>query len=247
MADSPILVAARRDLKGGVQGSLALVVIAAIVLGINWKYVYNAAAGPFPFTAAVAAAPGPREFVVAKGTLVPTGWAQESTVRLLRGLVETKSTSARYLAMRVDGKLLVVKVPVDFAGDMVVGRLVALPTAIQATIPADYAPSPWMIDATIGYRADFNLFVPLAALLFAVGLALVANSLRRVGKVERHPMIAPLAASGDPERAALKLDGEMRAAAAVDRVGPFVMTPDAIVALDPQLVIVPNADLVGAA
>jgi len=246
MAEATILAAARRDLATGVKASLALVALGAVVLGFNWKYVYNFAAGPAPFSAALAAAPGAREFVTAQGTLVPTGWAQDSTVRLLRGLVETKSTTARYLAMVVDGRLLVVKAPVDFAGQTVAGRLVALPAAIQATIPPSYAAYPWMVDATIGYRWDFNLFVPAAALVFVLGVVLFANALWRSGGVERHPMIARLAASGTPLTVVDRLETELRAAPAADRVGPFVVTRSALVAIEPSLIIAPFQDLVGA-
>ena len=49
MFDSRILTAAKRDLAAGVQRSLMLPAIVAIVFGINWKYLYNFAAGPFSF------------------------------------------------------------------------------------------------------------------------------------------------------------------------------------------------------
>src|SRR5947209_19936316 len=99
---SPILTAARRDLSANLKASLALAAVCAIVLGFNWKYVYNWMAGPFPFDsfeAGIASRASVREFVRAEGPIASTGWAQESTIRLLRGVVESKNTSAQYLAM----------------------------------------------------------------------------------------------------------------------------------------------------
>ena len=61
MQRGSILEAARRDTSGGLMAGAILVGLCAAVLGMNWKYVYNFAAGPVPFTAAVSAVPGPHE------------------------------------------------------------------------------------------------------------------------------------------------------------------------------------------
>src|SRR5207249_11282284 len=114
-----------------------------------------------------------REFVRAEGPLASTGWAQETTIRLLRGVVETKDTSARYLAMTTKGHILIVKAPVDFAGQIVEGRLVPLPEAIRTSFGGAEV-YPWMLDAHIGYRWDFNIFVPAAVGLLALAMAMSA-------------------------------------------------------------------------
>ena len=245
MTNSTILTAAETDHATGIKASIALVVVCALVLGFNWKYVYNFVDGPVPFTAALASSPGAHEFVTVHGTLVPTGWAQESTLRLLRGVVESKTTTAQYLAMLVEGRLLIVKVPVDFAGQTVEGRLVPLPAAIQGGIGSGFKPYPWMIDAVTGYRWDFNLFVLAAALVFPVAIMLLGSLIWQARDVTRHRMIARLTSLGSPLDVVQQLDAEMRAAAAADRIGPVVVTPSAIVSLEPSLVIVPLRELAG--
>ena len=105
-----ILEAIRKENRNSVVFVSILTAVLAAVLLINWKYMYNFAAGPFRFDAALAAAPGAREFVPAEGTLLPTGMSQETTFRLFRGAVETKSISANYMAMLAGDRFLVVKV-----------------------------------------------------------------------------------------------------------------------------------------
>jgi hypothetical protein len=246
MADTSVLTSAKRDASTAIRASIAIAVVCTAVLGVNWKYLYNFAEGPFRFDAALAASPGPREFVRAEGAFMPTGWAQESTLRLLRGLVETRSTNAQYLAMLVDDRLLIVKAPVDFGGRVIEGRLVELPAAIQASLGTSAPSYPWMIQSTTGYRWDFNLFVLIAAPLFVIAVALLVSSLWQSGNVVRHPMIGQLARYGEPVEVARTIDAEVRAAAAGNRIGPAIVTPAWLVARDPYLHIVPLQDLVSA-
>lgn len=246
MPDNVILKAARTDLRSAVFLCCVLLVVSGAVLGLNWKYVLNFATGPQPFSASLAASPGAREFVTARGALVPTGWAQQTTVKLLRGLVSSESTSAEYLAMRIEDRLLVVKVPPDFSGEEVSGRLVPLPATIQAAIGESLSPYPWMIDGSIGYRWSFNLFVMLAGPIFTLSLPLLLFFLWRSANVERHPMIARLATLGPPLEVTRTLDGEWAAATASDRAGGVAVTPTAVIALEPVLVIAPIRDLLNA-
>src|SRR5438309_11822468 len=100
-----ILTSARRDLSNSIKGAIALAVICAIVFGFNWRYVYNFVAGPFPFDrfdAGIASPSITRAFVRGEGPMLAAGWAEESTVGLLRGLVDRQCTSSQFLAMRVD-------------------------------------------------------------------------------------------------------------------------------------------------
>ncbi len=176
MTRGTIKAAALKDNRGAAIALTVVVAICAGILGLNWRYVYNFVTGPYQFDAALSAAPGPREFVRATGTLVPTGVVEELTIRLLRGATESKSVTAQYLAMNIDGRLLIVKTEPDFSGSTAEGRLVPLPVAVGASLKALPA-HPWMIDAETGYRWDFNLFVMIAAPLLVLALPFLAHSL----------------------------------------------------------------------
>ena len=121
MTRGTILDAARTDSRGFLGAAFVLFIVCGAVVALNWKYVYNFLAGPFPFDQRLSDAPGAREFVRAEGPALPTGMVQETTFRLLRGLAETKSVSANYLAMLEGGRILVVKVRPEFSGNVVEG------------------------------------------------------------------------------------------------------------------------------
>jgi hypothetical protein len=116
MRRGAILEAVKKENRNSVIAVTILAALLAAVLAFNWKYMYNWAAGPFRFDAALAAAPGAREFVRAEGPLLPTGMAQETTFRLFKGAVETKSISASYMAMLAGDRFLMVKVKPEFSG-----------------------------------------------------------------------------------------------------------------------------------
>jgi hypothetical protein len=247
MTPSSILDSAREDTSSSFRGSIGLAILCAIVLAFNWKYVYNFAAGPFPFDSVEASFPNrpiTREFVRAEGPLLSTGWAQETTVRLLRGLIETKDTSAHFLAMRLDGRLLIVKVPADFSGETVEGRLVRLPAAIQASL-GKQAAYPWMVDAETGYRWDFNLFVVIAAPLMVIAILMALTFGWRSADVWRHPAIAPLKRFGDPRQIVGSIDREIRDAGKPGSVGLLIVTASWVIVTKPYLLIFAASDLMG--
>jgi hypothetical protein len=63
--------------------------------------------------------------------------SQETTFRLFRGAVETKSISANYMAMLAGDRFLMVKVKPEFSGKVVEGRLVPLPESIRASLASE--------------------------------------------------------------------------------------------------------------
>lgn len=240
-----ILDAARRDSRELLTAALVLFALCAGVVGLNWKYVYNWLAGPFPFDRRLADAPGAREFAHAEGPALPTGVVQETTFRLLRGLAETKSVSARYLAMLVGDRILVVKVPPEFAGTVVEGRLVPLPDVVRQSFGPDVTPHPWMVDAHIGYRWDFNLFVLVAAPLLPLAMMLLGFAAWRATSPQKHPAIARLATSGSPLQVVEWIESEMARGGQAARAGPLWISPSWIVALAPSLQIHSVPDLIG--
>lgn len=247
MPDNQILDAARRDQKGAIYAVIGVLVLCGVVLGINWKFLYNAVSGPQPFTAQLSASPGAREWVSANGALIPTGWAQQSTLSLLHGAVSSEVTTAQYLAMLVDGRLLIVKAEPEFAGKDVSGRLVALPASIQSSLGSSLQPYPWMIDASSGYRWNPNLFVMIAAPLAVLSLVFLPVVVWSSRNVERHTMIQRLASLGAPIEVSHTLAREVSNAPAADRIVGATVTPTAVVSLTPLLTIVPLRDLANAA
>ena len=244
MEPGTLLAAAKRDTKAGVTAALVFVVLCAGVLALNWKYVYNFVAGPVPFSGALAADPGPREWVRVDGPLIKTGLVEERTLRLFRGLAESKSTSANYLGRIVDGKLLIVKVEPEFSGSVAEGRLQPLPEVIRADVGAD-AVHPWLVDATTGYRWDFNLFVMIAGPLLPLALIALAYTARQAGNVEKHSALARLKPLGTPQRVLQQIETDLKMAGPQARVGQIWMAPKWLVATEPFLTIVPAQDLIG--
>ena len=183
MKRGEILSAVRRDNRTSVVAAVVLTAILGGVLLLNWKYLYNWALGPFAFDAALAAAPGPREFVRAEGPLLPTGLVQETTLRLFRGAVENKSVSASYMAMLTADRILVVKVTPDFSGRVVLGRLVPLPETVRAQLTSDTAGAsgdsgrrfyPYLLEQRDYGWLDANIFVIVGVPLFILALPLLA-------------------------------------------------------------------------
>jgi len=183
MKRGEILSAVRRDNRTSVVAAVVLTAILGGVLLLNWKYLYNWALGPFAFDAALAAAPGQRDFVRAEGPLLPTGLVQETTLRLFRGAVENKSVSASYMAMLTADRILVVKVTPEFSGRVVLGRLLPLPETVRAQLSSDTAGAsgdsgrrfyPYLLEQR-GYGwLDANIFVIVGVPLFILALPLLA-------------------------------------------------------------------------
>lgn len=235
MKRGAILEAAHRDTKAGFAGGVILVLLCAGVLAFNWKYVYNFAAGPVPFTAALSASPGAHDWVTASGTLVPTGGVEQTTLglRALPGLQATVTT-ARYLAMPVEGRVLIVKVDKAFSGTSIAGRLTPLPAGF-ADAESTARLYPWYVDAAIGYRWDFNLFVLGAAILTPLGIGLVIVGFRSRIDIQRYPPIAGLKRFGHPSYVIDSIEKEFAAAGASAHVGPLWIGPSWIVRLEPGL------------
>ena len=245
MQRGTILETARKDTSGALFGGLILLALCSGVLALNWKYVYNFVAGPVPFTASLSASPGAREFVTASGTLVPTGVVEERTLRLLHGAVKSTSTTARFLAMPVEGRLLIVKVDKDFSGQNVAGRLVALPAGLITGASSDTV-YPWYIDAGVGYRWDFNLFVLIAGLAFPLVLVGTLTVAWSRTSVTRYAPIARLKRYGDPLQVVQMIESELSSAGAAARVGPLWIGSTWMVSIDSGVRIYKLSDVVAA-
>jgi hypothetical protein len=286
MVQGVILKAARRDNKGALVLFVVLVVLCGGVIAYNATFVYNFVAGPAPFTKALAAAPGMREFVRAEGDLVSTGSKEATVWRWLpkrglgraiaeasgRSLAEREKITANFMAMFIDGGVLIVKVTPDFSGRVVEGRLVPLPeelramegrsapatgdaadaTASSAAAAAAATPvatasliHPRMIDATSGYRSGINLFVLVAAPLLPLSLIGLAFAVQQWRDTTKHAAIARVAKHGPYMALLPRIERELAAAGEQAHIGPLWIGPNWLVVLAPTLQIFPIADVMG--
>jgi hypothetical protein len=229
MQRGSILETARKDTSSAMMGGALLLLVCTGVLAINWKYVYNFIAGPVPFTAALSTSPGAQEWVTASGTLVPTGLSETITVGLLRGAVESTTTTARFMMMSVEGRPLIVKVGNDFSGSVVSGRLVPLP----ATLATDSSTGvyPWYIDAKNGYRWDFNLFVMIAGPSFPIFLLLTLGAAYTRMNPLGYPPIAYLKRFGNPLQVVDQIEAELASAGPSAYISPLWIGPTWVVGL----------------
>ncbi len=253
MKRGDILAAVRQDNRTSIIAVLVLSGILGSVMALNWRYLYNWARGPFPFDAALAAAPGNREFVRAEGLLIPTGMAQETTVRLFRGAVENKSVSATYMAMLTGDRLLIVKVPPEFSGRVVEGRLQPLPEALRGQLEGDAAAKdkpgrafyPYLLEQR-GYGwLDSNLFVLVGAPLFLLSLPFAAWVVWSSARIERHASMRRLARLGPLDAMIARVETAIAAAGRSAKAGPLWITPQWLVALSTRVLVFPASDLAG--
>jgi hypothetical protein len=170
---------------------------------------------------------------------------EQFTVGLLRGAVRTTATTARFLAMPVEGRLLVVKVDKDFSGNDVAGRLVALPAGLIEGASSDTV-YPWYIDAHVGYRWDFNLFVLIAGLAFPLVLVGTLTVAWSRTSATRYAPIARLKRHGDPLQVVQAIELELSSAGAAARVGPLWNSATWMVSLDSGVSIYKLSEIVAA-
>jgi len=250
MRRGAILEAIRKENRNSVVAVAILTAILAAVLLFNWKYMYNFAAGPFRFDAGLAASPGPREFVRAEGPLLPTGMSQETTLRLFRGAIESKSVSANYMAMLAGDRFLMVKVKPEFSGRVVEGRLVPLPESIRTSLSseADAAGTekafcPHLLEQK-SYRWDANLFVMIATPLFPLSLLLLGFVSWQAARVERHAALKRLGRLGPWQTLVGRVESALAAAGSKAKAGPLWVTRDWLVGLGSTVLLYSAEDLV---
>ena len=253
MRHGAILEGVRRENRTSVLAALFLCAIPAAVLLYNWKYMYNWAKGPFRFDEALAAAPGAREFVRAEGPLLPTGLTEETTLRLFRGAVESKSVSANYMAMLTAGRFLVVKLEPSFSGRVVEGELVPLPEAVRSHLLSGEgresdgvkrAFHPFLLEQK-SYRLDANLFVMIAAPLLPLMLIGLGYESWKAARPERHASLKRLARLGPLSSILPKVENALALAGDKAKAGPLWVTREWVASVGDKVLVYPASDLVG--
>jgi hypothetical protein len=180
--------------------------------------------------------------------MVSTGATDSLKVGLRALPIQTTVTTARYLAMAIEGRLLIVRVDTDFSGNFVSGRLKPLPTALIGGVSSSEV-YPWYIDAGggAGYRSHVNIFVLIAAPLLPIALVITALSARSRINLERYKPIAKLARYGQPMQVIAVIESDLAAAGPSARVGPMWIGSNWVVTLTPLLRIFKLADIVAVA
>jgi len=176
---------------------------------------------------------------------------EESTVRLLRGAVESTSVNANYFVADLGGKLLIVKLDPEFSGDSVEGRLNPIPnilrTKIEQRSSEESSLHPALLDAEqTSYRWDFNLFVLVAAPLSPVAVLLLCFALWQRIDVEHHPDLGRLKHRGTVHSVIADIENEFGELGERAHIGSFWISDDWIVSLSPNLNIFATDELVAA-
>lgn len=228
-----------------IMTSAIIVALCLAVFAFNWKYVFNWFAGPVPFTAALSANPGAREFVSAKGPFSPTGYAQETVIKLKGKIPLPKNVTAEYMTTQVGGRSLLVKAPPNFTAGSIEGRLVPIPVELSQGLPVDNTYYPWMIAAQTAYRWDFNLLILGAALILPLSLFFLAVFLWRGADPARNPAIRDLKRFGTPIQVVDKIEAEIASTGESGEVGPLFFAPSWMVAFEPLLKIFAVSEIAG--
>jgi hypothetical protein len=221
-----------------------ILIICLAILGFNWKYLYNFVAGPVQFGAPLAANPGPHNWVRVGGEFIPTGLSEEATLRLKKVAVE-KHKSADYLKVEFEGRWLLVKVSTDFSGREVAGRLVPMPDDIAKALASGSDFYPWLVEATTGYRADFNLLVLGAVIILPFAAYCSVLFLWRRNDIGRDPALQALERFGPAVQVAERIEADLATAGPGAWVGPVAFTQSWIVVLEPLLKILVAPEVVG--
>jgi hypothetical protein len=236
----------RKQSRSLITTSAVIVALCLAIFAFNWKYVFNWFAGPVPFTAALSANPGAREFVSARGPFTPTGYAQETVIKLKGKIPLPQNVTAEYMTTQVEGKSLLVKAPPNFTAGSIEGRLVPIPTELSRGLPVDNSYYPWMVAQT-GYRWDFNLLILGAALLLPLSLFFLGVFLWRGADPARNPAIRDLKRFGSPIQVVDKIEAEIASTGESGEIGPLFFAPSWLVTFEPLVKIFAISETVGIA
>src|SRR5579872_1039809 len=239
-----VLDSVKQHNKSNFRSAFILVIFSLLIISISYKRIYNSAKGPFPFVPGVVQGTGMEEFFRVAGPFTTTHLAQQTTssLRLLRGVVESKSTdiTAIYYLAKVGPDLVVIKAPKDFSGQAADGVPVPLPENVKQQLLIDMKSLglegsslfPMMIDTTTGYMWDFNLFFWVALFFLAMGLLSAVRYLWSMAVPTRHPSYRYLATQGQASSVIKKLEQEVVVQGEKARIGPYYLTQNWLVQMD---------------
>jgi hypothetical protein len=200
-----------------ITGVVFLAGVAALG-GAYRRYLYNFAFGPFSIPASeltsISNPDDPRKYF-----LRVQGDKVLDTGMYLEVQDSSKKVTAKFYALAIADRLLVVKAPPDNKQVSYMGALVTVPyelrTGFIPRMEAKYpnllgAFLPFMLDAT-GFRDSNGILGVLGgAAMLLLGLYLVWLYLQRTANPEKHPLMKALERYGQPNDVAMQIDSELR-------------------------------------
>ncbi len=220
--------------------NIGLVLIPLTIGFLTTRYWHNFAAGPLLLdrqTALSIQDPNQekRDFVTIKGDRSLDTGVEQVTQRKSRytGAVTSETTSAKYIALLLDRKILIVKSRVQSAQNTeFTGSLQPISSSVQQKI-IDVAASrnpqlrqaflPYMLQEE-DYRTPGYVGLALGLPLLALGGWNITKVWQRRHKPTQHPIAKALAEAGEPEVVAARIEQELQSDAAKLEIARTTLT-----------------------
>ncbi len=228
----------RNLLEMGIGILIGLAVTLAIAAPFANQYFYNFFFGPFPLdrealaSGANSAIPF-RYFVDVEGAQVlDTGFDEvETQIDSKTKAVKSSRVTATYVALTVDDRLLVAKVPPGYSETRLTGELVGIPDSVRSSILNKLAAEtpelsgaffPFMLDGASEFRVPgcFGLF--FVFLLLIPSFLCLTKAVTRWNNLERHPVVSTLRRYGSPLEIADEIDRDVKSGKATSIPPAFI-------------------------
>ena len=219
---------------------VALLVAALVICVLGTRRLANVVYGPVEYDDVKSLSDRTfifRDFASVQGSkTVSTGIAAiERTTR--NGTVESEKTTGEYMAMMLDGHILIVKAHPSAVDAKYIGRLVPLPDDVKAGIFSNMGDRdleantlPVMLDASEEYDEGGLVLGGLAAVvLLVLGLVSLFLAKRRRESPEKHPLCKALEQYGSLYTVVPQIDGEAVAQSSLHLIGGVTITQNWLV------------------
>ena len=208
-----------------VNGGIVIVLCALALL--NGRYLFNFILGPFPTDRkTLVSIADPNQtfdyYVTIDGKVIPPAIGREVEQRINKHTkkVESETVKAEYAVASISNRLLVIKFPgrADASQQQFTGTLVPMPGDMWAKLTQgpenkkhgmDEVFLPYMLDAT-GFRTPGWIGLGIGLPLYVLCIWNVTRAIRRMAKVERHPISQGLSRFGTPSEVAAGIDAEVK-------------------------------------
>jgi hypothetical protein len=224
-----------------------LLVLAIGLVFLHSRAIFNLLGGPFAIDRATLAEirspdEGPAFYLTVRGDRITETGIDHMERRLHRATqkVEGERVLARYYALWLGSRVVVVKLPPEADSLTVSGVLTEIPSTVQtkfiARVEAERAGMkglfhPFMIDATSHFRRNGRLALGLLGASALLGLFLLARATRRTRDPLLHRSLRRLARLGPPAEVLRTLEDELAGDGALRR-GRVTLTRHHLVAFD---------------
>jgi uncharacterized protein DUF6709 len=228
MGDGYIAQQIRRTNRNALTFAGIVLLLLVLATGASWRYLYNFFRGPFPldpFQLLTVTDPASLKQVfvtIPAGEVLDTGGAEE----------ENGVTKAKFVAVVVGHRFLLVKAPAGGVGKEISGELTTIPEEVRSKIvtPTEASQAelqvsflPVMLNASEGFRSDGYWGLGIG-LFFAVVAVLVLRS-NYSSDPATHPITRRLQKLGPPLELAANIDQEMNSGQVLKFGSSAMLTP----------------------